>query len=171
MPGLVLFSRFPSLRWRPQTHTQIVPLAAQSEFPEFLEDFATLERELLPHFRTLDNDALSRQNQFRLEQLLLIFGGMLAAILGALQTALSGAAWPGIAETILAAALTAVAFRQRELRARDRYSASRLKAEALRREYFLFIGRLRPYEQESERVRQLIQRIGQILTDQAGKRA
>jgi hypothetical protein len=165
---LVVFRRFPRLRWQGRADEQIVPPAAQSEFPEFADDFAVLERELLPHFRALDGEALSRQNQFRLDQAVLIFGGLLAAVLGAIQAAAPEMPWPGAAECVVAAVLTAIAFRQRELHARERYSASRLKAEALRGEYFLFLGRLSPYDHdhEPERVRQLIRRVGQILSAQ-----
>ena len=168
---MVLFRRLPSLRWRPRLDEQIVPLTAQAEFPEFAEDFATLERELLPHFRALDNEALRRQNQFRLDQVLLIFGGAIAAVLGAIQAAFPAAPWPGVAEFLVAGGLSAVAFRQRELRARDRYSTSRLKAEALRGEYFLFLGRVGAYAHERERVRYLIRRVAQIVSEQQSKEA
>jgi Protein of unknown function (DUF4231) len=167
---MMLFRRFPSLRWRPRSDKQIVPLEAQAEFPEFTEDFATLERELLPHFRELDNEALRRQNQFRLDQVLLIFGGAVAAVLGAIQAASPSSPWPGVAEFLVAGGLSAVAFRQRELRARDRYSAGRLKAEALRGEYFLFLGRLGRYAHERERVPHLIRRVAQIVAEQEPNR-
>ena len=166
-----LFRRLPGLRWRPRVGEQIVPLAAQADFAEFAEDFAVLERELMPSFRDLDNDALQRQNQFRLDQLLLIFGGALAATLGAIQAAFATAVWPwpGAAEFVVAGALSALAFRQQQLRARDRYSASRLTAEALRAEYFLFLGRVSVYADDGERVRHLIRRVNKILAEQEGK--
>lgn len=163
-----LFRRLPGLRWRPRVAEQIVPLTAQADFPDFAEDFAVLERELMPSFRDLDNDALQRQNQFRLDQVLLIFGGALAAILGAIQAAYATAVWPGAAEFVVAGALSAIAFRQQQLRARDRYSASRLKAEALRAEYFLFLGRVSVYADDGERVRYLIRRVNKILAEQEG---
>ncbi|HLZ31188.1 MAG TPA: DUF4231 domain-containing protein [Chloroflexota bacterium] len=167
--GMVMFRRLPRLQWRPRVAEQIVPLVAQAEFPEFADDFAVLERELLPEFRELDNQALRRQNQFRLDQLLLIFGGALAATLGAIQASISGATWPGVAEFLVAGGLTAVAFRQRELRAREKYSASRLKAEGLRSEYFLFLGRIGDYTDETERIRHLIRRVSLILAEQEPK--
>jgi hypothetical protein len=162
----VLFRRLPRLRWRPERDEQIVSLATQAEFLEFGEDFATLERELLPHFRILDEEALRRQNQYRVGQVVLIFGGAIAVIFGAIQVALPTASWPGVVEFLVAGGLSAVAFRQRELRVRDRYSASRLKAEALRGEYFLFLGHVGAYGHERQRVRHLISRIGQIMAEQ-----
>lgn len=160
-----LFRRWPSVRWRPGPDDQIIPPGVQADFPEFADDFRVLERELLPQFRALDNEASRRQNQFRLDQVALIFGGAAAAILGAIQVAFPTSAWPGTAEFLVAGGLSAIAFRQRALRPRERYSANRLKAEALRREYFMFLGRVGPFASDVERTRNLIRRVGQILAD------
>ena len=168
---MVLFRRLPGLRWRPHQDEQIVPLAAQAEYPEFADDFAILERELMPRFRALDNQALRRQNQFRLHQVTLIFGGGLATVLGALQAGYPAVAWPGAAEAVVAGFLSTVAFRQRELHARDRYSVNRLKAELLRSEYFLFLGRVGAYADDAARVRHLVRRVAQVLEEQQAQRS
>ena len=84
--GLVLFKRRPYLRWRPKEGEQTVPSEAQAGYPSFADDFKWLERELMPHLRELDNEALRAQNQSRLEQVVLIFGGALAIVLGAVKT-------------------------------------------------------------------------------------
>lgn len=108
---MALFKRLPSLRWSPPRDQQIVPADAQTQSPGFSDDFKTLEDELMPHFRELDAEALRVQNQFRLNQVTLIFGGALATILGALHASFGEvlAVWAGIIESVLAAALSAVA--------------------------------------------------------------
>ena len=96
MATVALLNRLPALRWRPQQNQQIVAPADQARYPLLAEDFTFLEREIMPHFRQLDNEALRRQNQFRLEQLALIFGGALASALGAFHFAFADAAWLGV---------------------------------------------------------------------------
>jgi Protein of unknown function (DUF4231) len=160
--GLALFKRFPRLHWRPKEGEQIVPREVQATCPALADDFALLERELLPHFRELDNEALHAQNQFRLEQVALILGGTLATVLGALQASLLDVVWPGIAEAVLAAGLTAVAFRAQALRAQERYFTNRLKAEMLRGEYFRFLGRIGPYAEDREHIQQVIRRVAEV---------
>src|SRR5438045_9710662 len=102
---MALFKRLPSLRWSPPRDQPIVPADAQTQSPAFSDDFKTLEDELMPHFRELDSEALRVQNQFRLDQVTLIFGGALAPILGALHASLgAGAAlWAGFSQSELVA--------------------------------------------------------------------
>ncbi len=166
MPGLELFRRFP-WQFRAPTDEQVIPVDVQQDFVELQADFAVLAEELLPYFQRFDSEALRRQYQFRRDQVLLIFGGGLAAVLGAIQAATPGAGWPGVAETVVAGGLAAVAFRQRALKARETYSANRLRAESLRSEYFLFLGRIGPYADEDGRVAHLIHRVVDIRTNQS----
>jgi hypothetical protein len=92
-----MFKRSPSLRWHPPRDQQIVSMEVQKQSPLFADDFKTLDDELMPYFRELDAEALRVQNQFRLDQVRLIFGGALATILGAVHGSLSGmpAVWTG----------------------------------------------------------------------------
>jgi len=161
---MVLFKRLPKLRWKPPEKKEVIPMDAQAQFPDLAADLATLESELMPYFRELDASALRLQNQFRLYQVTLIFGAALATILGALHANLaSGAgAWIGISETVLAAVLSGVAVRSQTTRAHERYSTDRLKAEKLRSEYFLFLGRVGMYSDERQRLSWLIRRVGQV---------
>lgn len=159
---LTLFRRLPTLRWRPRVDEQIVPRNQQVKHPALTEDFRCLEAELLPHFQELDNEALRNQNQIRLEQVVLIFGGMLASAVGAIQAALPSLTVPSIIEAVLAAGLTAVAWRARALKAQKSYFTVRLKAETLRSEYFLFLGKIGPYANEGDRLRNLIKRVAEI---------
>src|SRR5689334_3768259 len=132
---MILFKRLPRLRWKLPEHQEIIPVEAQNQYPELAADFTTLANELMPHFLELDANALRLQNEFHLEQVLLIFGGTAATILGAVHASL-GAVWTGITESVLAAALSAVAMRVQTTRAQERYFTDRLKAEKLRAEYF-----------------------------------
>src|SRR5215472_16208767 len=129
-----MFKRLPSLRWSSPRDQQIVSTDAQKQSPLFADDFKTLEDELIPYFRELDAEALRVQNQFRLDQVRLIFGAALATILGAVHASLGGApaVWAGIVESVLAAALSAVALRLQGTHAQERYFSDRLKAEKLR---------------------------------------
>lgn len=161
---MALFKRLPSLRWSPPRDQEIVPAEAQTQSPAFAGDFKTLDDELMPHFRELDAEALLVQNQFRLQQVTLIFGGVLATILGALHASFGAApaVWAGIIESVLAATLSAVALRAQGTHAQERYFTDRLKAEKLRTEYFLFLGRVGAYADDRERLACLIRRVADI---------
>jgi hypothetical protein len=63
---------------------------------------------------------------------------------------------------VLAAALSAVAMRAKTTRVQQGYFSDRLKAEKLRAEYFLFLGRVGPYAEDAERLRQLVRRVAEI---------
>jgi hypothetical protein len=164
---MAMFRRLPWLRWKLKVNQEIVPQDVQGEYPAFSQDFGFLEGELLPSFRGLDNEALRAQNQFRLEQLLLILGGALSTILGAVQATLANTVWPGIVLFVLAAALGVVAARVRQLKAQDLYFTSRLKAEMLRGEYFLYVGRIGIYSSELDRKKRLAERVAFLVAGEA----
>jgi hypothetical protein len=157
----IAFKRLPTLRWKPRDDA-LVPPDIQSKYPALASDFAILDEELMPRFHELDNQALKAQNQFRLEQLVLIVGGAIAAILGGLQGAFTNTPWPGFIEALLGVVLTVVAVRTREVRAQRRYLVSRVKAERLRGEYFLFLGRVGGYADIDGRNRRLAERVVEI---------
>ena len=160
---MTLFRRLPRLVWSPQNE-DIIPSDVQLQHPALANDFKTLEDELLPHFRELNADALRYQNEFRLDQVILILGGALATVLGVLHASLprTAAVWAGIVEAVLAAALSAVALRARTTGAQQRYFSWRLKAEKMRAEYFLFLGGVGIYADEKERLSHLIRRVAEI---------
>ena len=161
---MTLFKRLPKLRWRPAQDEEILDLNVQSKYPALVDDFKLLQEKLLPHFRQLNADALRYQNEFRLDQVMLIFGGALATILGVLHASLPRtlAVWAGIVEAVLAAALSAVALRARTTGAQQRYFTLRLKAEKLRAEYFLFLGNLGIYADRTKRKANLLRRLADI---------
>ena len=163
---MALFKRLPKLRWSPSRDAEIVPAETQAKHPSLAADFKILEVELIPHFREKDASALRVQNQFRRDQVILIFGGALATILGALHVSFGTgpAVWIGACESVLAAVLSAVALREKASRAQERYFTDRLKAETLRGEYFLFLGGVGDYARENDRLQHLIRRIAEIKT-------
>ncbi len=162
---ITLFKRLPMLRWRPKAGQQIVESETQNQFSDFKTDFDILERELMPYFRDLDNEALRAQNQFRRQQVILIAGGVIATALGAIQAAKANVIWPGVTEAAVAAFLTMVSVVAREFDAQKKYFSNRLKAETLRAEYFLFLGRLGNYANEADRAQNLIRRVADIESE------
>jgi len=80
-----LFKRLPNFRPISDELQEIVPRSEQNNYPDFAGDFALLEKELMPHFRELDNEALRQQNWYRWMYIILIFGGTLVTILGIVQ--------------------------------------------------------------------------------------
>ena len=103
---MVLFKRLPSVRWSPPKDQQIISGTAQTHSAALAEDFKTLEDRLMPRFSELDANALRAQNRFRLNQVILIFGGASATILGAVHRSLGGtvAVWIGILQSVLGVA-------------------------------------------------------------------
>lgn len=164
--SFALFKRLPQLVWRPKKDEQILSLETQNQYADFKADFEILEKKLMPYFRDFDNEALRAQNQFRRQQVIMIVGGVIAATLGAIQAALTDESWPGLAEAVLTAWLTMVAFFVRELGAQKKYFSHRLKAETLRGEYFQFLGRLGDYADDADREANLIRRIAEIESEE-----
>ncbi|HEY8202467.1 MAG TPA: DUF4231 domain-containing protein [Actinomycetota bacterium] len=163
MRRLALFKRFPSIRWRPKPDWPLVGSEHWPQYPELADDLGILEQELVPTFRKLDREALRLQNSFRRQHLSLILGGALATILGALQAALGGGvAWAGTLEAVLGGGLAGVAVYIRGRRTQRAFLTTRLKAEQLRSEFFLFLACVGAYADPVARVRFLRQRISEV---------
>ncbi len=156
-----LFRRFPKFHPLLREEQQLVPLKERSQYPAFIEDFKTLDRELMPYFRELDNEALQGQNGYRWTYIILIFGGALVTILGIVQIAIQalGIALGGAIVAVILGATTTVA---RTFNHQARYLNARLAAERLRSEYFLFLGHFGEYASEQDRGQKLIQRVADI---------
>jgi hypothetical protein len=160
-----IFKRAPKLIWpNKESKEEIVSRQWQSEYPVFAPDFALLEQHLMPDFRRLDSEALFRQNQFRRAQVILILGGVLVTVLGALQVSQIGGLWIGLIEAVIAILLATVAQTARTAKAQEHYFKNRLKAETLRSEYFTFLRRAAPYEHDQTREQQLRRRVLRIST-------
>lgn len=159
---MVLFRRFPNFHPLPREKQQLIPLGERNNYPAFAEDFETLERELMPYFRELDNEAFRRQNWYRWMYIILIFGGALVTILGIFQIAFLNTVWIGIAGAIVALVLGSVTTYSRTFKHHVRYLNARSAAELLRSEYFLFLGRLGQYANDQDRIQELRKRVIEI---------
>ncbi len=141
----------PRLRWQPASIYPFVSPAARARSPALEPDIELLERELVPLFRRLDEESLHAQNTFRLGQLAIIVGGMVATTLGAVQTALGGGVIAlAVPEAVIAGLLTSALVYVRGRNAQREYFTRRLKAERLRSEYFLFLSRVGEYAEEDD---------------------
>jgi len=161
--------RFPRLRWRPGDRYPFVDPSLRSSAPELAEDFEVLNEELAPVFYELDEGALRAQNDLRRGRLLVILGGAVATALGAVQSALGGGVTGiGIAGALVTGFLTAVVAYLRGSEGQKEYFNTRLKAERLRGEYFLYLGRLERYDVASgeERRRRLRGRVAEIEVEE-----
>jgi hypothetical protein len=155
----------PRLVWRPGERYALVSPELRDAAPALAEDFGILDRELLPEFHELDEGALRAQNTFRLTQILVIVGGAIATLLGAVQAALGGGVTEvGIAEAFVAGMLAAAVTYVRGRQAQREYFTTRLKAEQLRSEYFLFLARVPPYDldDDEKRLRGLREQVRKI---------
>jgi len=150
----------PRLRWRPASAEPFVSPAARARSPALEPDIELLERELVPLFRRLDEESLHAQNSFRLGQLAIIVGGMVASTLGAVQTALGGGVIAlAVPEAVIAGLLTSALVYVRGRNAQREYFTRRLKAERLRSEYFLFLSRVGDYaEGDDDKRRRVLHR-------------
>jgi hypothetical protein len=165
---ITLFKRLPTLKWRaPKKIQEIVPSETHSQFPDLTSDFDILEQELMPSFRRLDSEALRAQNLFQLQQVVLIAGGVITTTLGAVQAALTKEVWPGVSEAVVAGFLTSVSYIARQFNEQKNYFSKRLKAETLRGEYFLFLGRMGNYANDADRVQSLIRRVADIESEES----
>jgi Protein of unknown function (DUF4231) len=160
----------PRLFWRPGERYPLVSPELRDASPALAEDFGILERELLPDFYELDEGALQAQNTFRLTQIFVIVGGATTTLLGAVQAALGGGVTEiGIAEALVAGMLAAAVAYVRGRQAQREYFTTRLKAEQLRSEYFLFLARVPPYDMDDddERLRGLRDQVSKIGAEES----
>jgi hypothetical protein len=115
------------------------------EYKPLASDIKVLRAEVFDEFQKLDMAALRRQNGFRVGQFLMIIGGLIATLLGALQAALPDSHWPGIAEAGLVLGLALLFLANGQLNLKQDYLDQRLKAERLRAECFFFLARVGGY--------------------------
>ncbi len=161
-----LIRRFPRLRWTPpDALRQLVDLEDQKRYPALAKDFAFLSDNLLDAFRRCDNEALRLQNSFYLVNVLVLFGSVIATILGVVQAANIGAGFAlGLAETVLAAVLGGSIVVATAKSTQRGYYTNRLKAERLRSEYFRYLARHGPYADENSREQAIKDRVLAIET-------
>ncbi len=161
-PALV--ERFPKpFWWRPDPNEPwggdwpVLPPDADDRWPELVPDFQIWRDQLERPFRRLDHEAQLLQHQFWRQQVTLIAGGLLVTAFGAYQAASGGGNKAvAAAQAVLAGLLTGLAALVRARRAQQGYLTARLKAERIKSEFFLFLGRVGAYEGDDreERLRQ-----------------
>jgi hypothetical protein len=156
-----LFKRLPTFRPLSHEEQHLIPLAERSQYPAFGKEFEILERELMPHFRKLDKEAIIHQNWYRWMYVILIFGSALVTILVIIQLAITVESI-GIIGAILAAFLGIATLVSRAFKHHEHYLNTRLASEFLRSEYFRFLGRFDPYANEQDRVQKLIEQVTEI---------
>jgi hypothetical protein len=157
-----LFRHFPNFRPLSHEEQQLVPLDERKFYPALSKDFETLDEELMPSFRELDNEALSRQNRYRWMYIILIFGGATTTILGIVQLAFTTISWIGVIGAIIAGIVTFATTMLQMFKDHECYLNARLAAERLHSEYFLFLGRCGQYANGQDRLRNLRQSVADI---------
>ena len=157
---IVLLRRFPRLR-RPSWSWPVVPFDTRYRFPDLRADFEVLDKEVAPQFLAADAKALILQNRFRLQQVLFLGGATLIALLSVLQAVVPGP-WLGIGQAVAALTLAYVSFTTAGDDAREQATINRLRAERLRAEYFLFLGRIGKYSNEQDRIADLRKEVAAI---------
>ena len=136
--------RFPGLGRKPGR--PVVDRQHLERFPLLAEDLRLWAEQHEERFRWLDDRARQLQNQFWRQHVVLIVGGLLATSLGAAQAAGGGGSVVlAVVQSMLAGVLAGITVLVRSRRAQHGYIAARLKAERMRSELYLFLGRVGPY--------------------------
>ncbi|GAC1558643.1 MAG: hypothetical protein NVS4B1_32130 [Ktedonobacteraceae bacterium] len=117
----------------------------------------------MQYYYTLDKKALIQQNNYRRLYVALIIGSSLATILGVLQIAFLSLDVFGVLGAMVAALLSITTALVRNRNYHKSYLNTRLAAERLRSEYFLFLGHYAPYENEQDHVEKLRRSVSDIV--------
>lgn len=138
----------------PQKLNVLLANADKEAVKRIQEDIAFLDENLLRLFREKDYEASLQQNRYRLYQILFMVLAAVATIMGALQAlALSARmeAVPlfGLAETLVALFTVYLATISGRVPSLPLWLQSRQKAENLRREYFRYLMRSAPYNDDT----------------------
>jgi hypothetical protein len=116
------------------------------EYPALAEDLRVWVEQVEHRFRRLDHRALVLQNQFWRQHVALIFGGLVATLLGAIQAgAGGGVSGLGVAQALLTGVLAGLTVLVRSRRAQQGYLNARLKADRIKSEFYLFLARVGDY--------------------------
>jgi hypothetical protein len=144
MKRLTLLRRFPSLR-APGPSDPVLPADAATRYPALAKDIAVLEAVVGPEFATSDRAALTEQNRYRRQQVVLTLGAALLTGLGGLQAVMPDQRWPGLLLVVLGLVLTAIGRTAGELGTFERFLNERVKAERLRAMHFRYLSRTGRY--------------------------
>jgi hypothetical protein len=155
-----LLARFPKLFWRPDVDHEwpddpkVVKRKHLVRYGELRGDLGVWVDAVEPRWRRLDHRARILQNQFWRQHLALIIGGLAATALGAIQAAVGGGVVGlAAAQAVLAGVLAGLTVLIRSRRAQQRFLTTRLSAERVKSEYFLFLGRVGDYDEPGRELR------------------
>jgi hypothetical protein len=147
-----LLARFPKLFWRRSAEQPwpddlpVVRPAHLTDYPALADDLKVWLDQVEPRFRELDHQARILQNQFWRQHLALIIGGLVATSLGAVQAALGGGVTElAVAQALLTGVLAGLTVLIRSRRVQQGYFTTRLRAERIKSEFFLFLARVGTY--------------------------
>ena len=152
MKAPALVERFPKPPWwRPDVTAAwakdwpVVPADRDDDYPELAADLALWRVEFEHRFRRLDHEAQVLQNRFWRQRVTLILGGLVLTVLGVWQTAAGGQKALGAIQAVLAGLLVGLTTLAKGRDVRRGYLTARLKAERIKSEFFLFLGRVGDY--------------------------
>lgn len=140
------------------------------QYPNLAGDLETVEQMLKPAFERADTVALRHQRLFRVAELTVIFGAVVAVTLGAIAAAGSpspektGGAlnvW-AVAEAAVTFALGSLIFMVNQFGWHRKWLQYRTVAETLRGEQFLFLGRIGVYAEAEDPKHALEMRVVEI---------
>lgn len=164
--GWRCLSAFPKpFWWRPdpaepwKDDWPVFKVDAESRYPLLASDLRVWRDEYADGFRELDHRAQLLQQRFWRQQVTLIFGGLLATVLGAVQAARGvGNAPIAVAQAIVTGFLAGLAALVRSRGSQQGYLTARLQAERIKSEFFLFLGRVGGYARadREDRLRQQV---------------
>lgn len=147
-----LLYRFPKIFWRPTIDKDwpndwvVLKQKDREKYPQLASDLDVWLDVIKPRFRRLDHVAHVMQNQFWRQNVALIVGGLVATSLGAVQAALGGGVVGlAVAQAVLTGALAGLTVVIRSRRTQQGYLTARLKAERIKSEFFMFLGRAGTY--------------------------
>jgi hypothetical protein len=164
-----LLVRLPRLFWHPSADEAWdddwpVVLEEQLErYPALADDLAVWLRQVEPRFRRLDHRAQILQNQFWLQRVTLILGGLVATSLATVQAAIGGGVTLlATVQAVLTGLLAGLTVLIRSRRVQQGYLTARLKSERIKSEFFLFLARTDGYAQDGDQVARLLRAVGDI---------
>lgn len=157
---VALLTRFPRLFWRRRVEDEwpgdwpVVRPEQLLEYPSLAEDLRVWVEKYERPFRRLDHRAQFLQNQFWRQHVGLIVGGLVATSLGAIQASVGGGIVAlAVIQSVLTGVLAGLTVLVRSRRAQRGYMGARLKAERMKSEFFLFVGRAGNYAGDRPEVR------------------
>ncbi|HET9872800.1 MAG TPA: DUF4231 domain-containing protein [Propionibacteriaceae bacterium] len=134
-----LLKRLP--RWRSRFESPpVIPRDAVARYPGLADDFEVLDKVVAPAFREYDLLALSGQNRYRRQQLVMILGSAVVTGLGGLQAVFPRQAWPGVLLALFGVGLAAAGRWVKETSRQQDYLTARVKAERLRALHFRYLS-------------------------------